>query len=103
MTTTTTHATTATGAVTDAPAGGGAAGRYLTFSLHGEVYALDIMHVTEIIEFRPLTVVPMMPPSIRGVINLRGRVRPVVDLAARFGQGSTEVARRTAILVVEGR
>ncbi|GAA1901914.1 chemotaxis protein CheW [Lapillicoccus jejuensis] len=87
----------------DHPTPRSAAGRYLTFTLHDEVYALDIMRVTEIIGFRPLTVVPMMPSAIRGVINLRGRVLPVLDLAARFGQGVTQVARRTAILVVEGR
>jgi purine-binding chemotaxis protein CheW len=79
----------------------GEGGRYLTFTLHGEVYALDILEVTEIIEFRALTVVPMMPPFVRGVINLRGRVLPVVDLAARFGIGATEVAKRTGIVVVE--
>jgi purine-binding chemotaxis protein CheW len=77
------------------------AARYLTFTLQGEVYALDILEITEIIEFRSLTVVPMMPDFIRGVINLRGRVLPVIDLAARFGQGSTAVARRTGIIVVE--
>jgi purine-binding chemotaxis protein CheW len=75
--------------------------RYLTFRLGAEVMALDILDVTEIIEFRPLTEVPMMPPSIRGVLNLRGRVVPVVDLAVRFARGSTEVARRTAIVIVE--
>lgn len=75
--------------------------RYLTFTLHGDVYALDILEVTEIIEFRAVTVVPMVPPFIRGVLNLRGRVLPVVDLAARFGQGRTEVARRSGIVVVE--
>ncbi|MFN8075574.1 MAG: chemotaxis protein CheW [Kineosporiaceae bacterium] len=77
------------------------AGRYLTFTLKGEVYALDILEVTEIIEFRSLTVVPMMPPFVRGVINLRGRVLPVIDLAARFGQGATDVTRRTSIVVVD--
>jgi purine-binding chemotaxis protein CheW len=76
-------------------------GRFLTFTLAGEVYALDILQISEIIEFRSLTVVPMMPPFIRGVINLRGRVLPVVDLAARFGQAGTEVGRRTSIIVVE--
>jgi purine-binding chemotaxis protein CheW len=75
--------------------------RYLTFTLLGETYALDILQVTEIIEFRSLTVVPMMPSFIRGVINLRGRVLPVVDLAARFGQGVTTVARRTGVIVIE--
>jgi purine-binding chemotaxis protein CheW len=75
--------------------------RYLTFLLDGEVYALGILDVTEIMEFRSLTVVPMMPSFIRGVINLRGRVVPVVDLATRFGRGTTEIARRTGIIIVE--
>ncbi len=79
----------------------GRAGRYLTFTLGGEVYALEILEVSEIIEFRALTVVPMMPSFIRGVINLRGRVLPVVDIAARFGQQATSVGRRTSIVVVE--
>lgn len=75
--------------------------RYLTFALGGDVYALDIGDITEIIEFRKLTVVPMMPPFIRGVINLRGRVLPVIDLASRFGQNATEVRKRTSIIVIE--
>jgi purine-binding chemotaxis protein CheW len=75
--------------------------RYLTFVLGGEVYALPILDITEIIEFRNLTVVPMMPSFIRGVINLRGRVVPVVDMAARFSRGTTDVARRTSIIIVE--
>jgi purine-binding chemotaxis protein CheW len=80
---------------------GDGAARYLTFTLQGELYALDIQEITEIIEFRSLTVVPMMPSFIRGVLNLRGRVLPVVDLAARFGQSATTVARRTGIIVVQ--
>ncbi len=75
--------------------------RYLTFRLGGEVFALGILDITEIIEYRSLTEVPMMPPFIRGVLNLRGRVVPVVDLAARFGRPATEVARRTGIIIVE--
>ncbi len=75
--------------------------RYLTFGLGGEVFALPILDVTEIIEYRSLTTIPMMPAFVRGVINLRGRVVPVVDLAARFGRGSAEVARRTSIIIVE--
>ena len=75
--------------------------RYLTFTLAGDMYALDILDITEIIEFRKLTVVPMMPPFIRGVINLRGRVLPVIDLASRFGQHATEVQKRTSIIVIE--
>lgn len=75
--------------------------RYLTFALGGEVYALGILDVTEIMQFRSLTVVPMMPSFIRGVINLRGRVVPVVDMSARFGRSPTAVARRTSIIIVE--
>jgi purine-binding chemotaxis protein CheW len=75
--------------------------RYLTFSLQGELFALDIQDITEIIEFRSLTAVPMMPSFICGVLNLRGRVLPVMDLAARFGKGATTVARRTSIIVVQ--
>ncbi|MFG1606850.1 chemotaxis protein CheW [Actinoplanes sp. NPDC049265] len=74
--------------------------RYLTFSLNGESYALDIFHVKEIVEYRNLTVVPMMPQFIRGVINLRGRAVPVIDLAVRFDRGSTTIRRRTTIIVV---
>ncbi len=75
-------------------------GRYLTFALNTEAYALDIFHVTEIIEHRTLTVVPMMPPFVRGVINLRGRAVPVLDLAIRFNRGETTIARRTSIIIV---
>jgi purine-binding chemotaxis protein CheW len=77
------------------------AGRYLTFRLGSEVFALGILDITEIIEYRNLTQVPMMPAFIRGVLNLRGRVVPVVDLAARFGRTTTQIARRTGIIIVE--
>lgn len=78
-----------------------AAGQYLTFMLGGEVYALGILNIKEIIDYGDLTEVPMMPPFVRGVINLRGSVVPVVDLAARFGKGHTSVAKRTGIVIVE--
>jgi purine-binding chemotaxis protein CheW len=74
--------------------------RYLTFTLNDESYALDIFHVIEILEYRSLTVVPMMPEFIRGVINLRGRAVPVIDLAIRFHRGATAVRRRTSIIIV---
>lgn len=76
-------------------------GQYLTFMLSGEVYALAILNIKEIIQYGDLTEVPMMPPFIRGVINLRGKVVPVVDLAARFGKGITGVSRRTSIVIIE--
>jgi purine-binding chemotaxis protein CheW len=77
--------------------------RYLTFTLNGESYALDIFHITEILEYRNLTVVPMTPDFVRGVINLRGRAVPVIDLAIRFAKGATSIARRTSIIIVHIR
>jgi purine-binding chemotaxis protein CheW len=75
--------------------------QYLTFSLGEEMFAIGILAIREIIGYGYLTTVPMTPPFIRGVINLRGAVVPVVDLAARFGRTSTEVSKRTSIVVVE--
>ena len=75
--------------------------QYLTFTLGGEMFAVAILNVKEIIEFGTVTEIPMMPGFIRGVINLRGAVVPVIDLSCRFGGKSTEVARRTCIVIVE--
>jgi purine-binding chemotaxis protein CheW len=75
--------------------------QYLSFALCGEEYAVDILRVKEIIEHGALTRVPAMPAAVRGVINLRGRVVPVVDLAARFGLPEREVTRRSCIVMVE--
>jgi len=75
--------------------------QYLTFLLGGEMFAIAILNIKEIIEYGSLTEVPMMPNFIRGVINLRGSVVPVVDLSARFGRGKTEVSRRTCIVIIE--
>jgi purine-binding chemotaxis protein CheW len=77
------------------------AAQYLTFILAGEMYSLGILNIKEIIQFGDLTTVPMMPDFIRGVINLRGRVVPVVDLAARFSKQTTPVSRRTSIIIIE--
>ena len=74
---------------------------YLAFRLAGEVYAIDILRIREIIEYTPPTTVPMMPPSLRGVINLRGAVVPVIDLAVRFGREATRVGKRTCFVIVE--
>jgi len=79
----------------------GEAHQYLTFALSGEMFAVGILNVKEIIEYGNLTEIPMMPSFIRGVINLRGSVVPVVDLAARFGGKASEVQRRTCIVIVE--
>lgn len=75
--------------------------QYLTFLLNGEMFAIGILHIKEIIEFGSLTEVPLMPAFIRGVINLRGSVVPVIDLSARFGRSRTEVSRRTCIVIIE--
>lgn len=75
--------------------------QYLTFMLRGEVFAIDILVIKEIIEYDNLTDVPMMPEFIRGVINLRGSVVPVVDLAARFGRARAQLTRRTCIVIIE--
>lgn len=88
-------AQTAVAGTSDAPA------QYLTFSLAGEMFAVGILNVKEIIEFGHLTEIPMMPAFIRGVINLRGAVVPVIDLAARFGGKPTKVGRRTCIVILE--
>lgn len=75
--------------------------QYLTFFLGGEMFAIGILNIKEIMEYGNLTEVPMMPSFIRGVINLRGSVVPVVDLSARFGRKKTEVSRRTCIVIIE--
>lgn len=75
--------------------------QYLTFMLGGEVFAIGILAIKEIIEFDKLTSVPMMPRFVRGVINLRGAVVPVIDLSARFGRDATVAAKRTCIVIVE--
>lgn len=75
--------------------------QFLTFQLAGEMFAIPILNIKEIIEYGTLTTVPMMPPFIRGVINLRGSVVPVIDLAVRFGRKSTAITRRTCIVIIE--
>lgn len=75
--------------------------QYLTFMLGGEVFAIGILGIKEIIEYAGLTEVPMMPACIRGVINLRGAVVPVMDLSSRFGKPSTALTKRTCIVIVE--
>jgi purine-binding chemotaxis protein CheW len=75
--------------------------QYLTFFIRGEEYAAGILRVKEIIEFERVTRVPAMPDHVRGVINLRGAVLPVIDLAAKFGHGPSEPARTTCIVVAE--
>lgn len=75
--------------------------QYLTFLLGGETFAIGILHIKEIIEYGSVTTVPMMPEFVRGVINLRGAVVPVVDLALRFSRAPSPISRRTCIVIIE--
>ena len=77
------------------------AGKYLTFILDKEEYGLEIMKVQEIIGLIPITVVPRVAEYVRGVINLRGRIVPTVDLRRKFGLPAVEDTDRTCIIVVE--
>lgn len=75
--------------------------QYLTFLIGGEIFAVGILDVNEIIEVSEMTHVPMTPDFIRGVINLRGSVVPVVDLSARLGRGQCDITKRSCIVLVE--
>lgn len=75
--------------------------QFLTFLLGGEMFAINILSIKEIIEYQPLTAVPLMPDFIRGVMNLRGSVVPVIDLAARFQRPVIEIGRRTCVVILE--
>lgn len=77
--------------------------QYLSFQLAGEEFAFGILRVREILEYDTLTRVPNAPPAVRGVINLRGAVVPVVDLATLFGLPATAVTRRSCVIIVEVR
>ena len=76
-------------------------GKYLTFSLAGEEYGIGILKIKEIIGMMPITSVPQTPAFVKGVINLRGQVIPVIDLRLRFGMGEIDYTERTCIIVVE--
>lgn len=89
-------------APTPSGAGETAAGQqFLTFLLGKEVFAMDIRTVREIIQYGPLTPVPLMPDFVRGVINLRGAVVPVIDLHARFGRPVAEIGKKTCIVIFD--
>jgi purine-binding chemotaxis protein CheW len=74
--------------------------KYLTFSISNEVYGIDIGDITEIIEMQKITEVPDMPKYVKGVINLRGRVIPVMDLRLRFNIDEREYDDRTCVVIV---
>jgi purine-binding chemotaxis protein CheW len=76
-------------------------GKYLTFTLDEEEYGIGILKIKEIIGMMPITSVPQTPEFVKGVINLRGKVIPVIDLRLRFGMGEIDYTERTCIIVVE--
>lgn len=75
--------------------------QFLTFVLNDEVYGIGILNIREIIEYADLTVVPLMPDFISGVINLRGKVVPVVNLARRFEHEPRDIGKRTSIVIID--
>ncbi len=76
-------------------------GKYLTFSLANEEYGLEILKVREIIGIMDITAMPQMPAFVKGVINLRGKVIPVIDLRLKFGLEPAEYTEQTCIVVVD--
>ncbi|MFH0998834.1 MAG: chemotaxis protein CheW [Pseudomonadota bacterium] len=80
---------------------GGREGKYLTFTLAGEEYGIGILKIREIIGMMPITSVPQAPDFVKGVINLRGKVIPVIDLRLRFGMAAMDYTERTCIIVVQ--
>jgi purine-binding chemotaxis protein CheW len=77
------------------------AGKYLTFSLHNESYGIEVLKVREIIRITNITMVPQMPAYVRGVINLRGKIVPVIDLRLRFDLAPAESTDKSCIIVVQ--
>lgn len=75
--------------------------QYLAFDVGGEAFAIDIRSIKEVIQFGEITQVPLMPDFLRGVINLRGSVVPVIDLSVRFGKDPTAASKRTCIVILE--
>jgi purine-binding chemotaxis protein CheW len=76
-------------------------GRFLTFTLGQEIYGIAIKYVVEIIGIQSITVVPEVPHYIKGIINLRGKIIPVIDVRLKFGKEPTEYNDRTCVIVIE--
>lgn len=76
-------------------------GRFLTFSLENQVFGIEIKYVTEIIGMQPITQVPEVPVFVRGIINLRGKIIPVIDVRLKFRKEPLEYNDRTCIIVVD--
>ena len=75
--------------------------QYLTFQSGVEVFGIGILHIKEIKEYASVTTIPMMPDYVKGVINLRGNVVPIIDLPVRFGREKTIISKRTCIIILE--
>jgi purine-binding chemotaxis protein CheW len=75
--------------------------QFLTFKLGEDVFAIEIAPIREILEYPNITTIPLTPAFVRGVMNVRGNVVPVIDLALRLGNQRTEIARRTCVVIVE--
>jgi len=76
-------------------------GRFLTFALGDEVFGIEIRYVTEIIGMQPVTKLPEVPDFIKGIINLRGKIIPVIDVRLKFKKNAVEYNDRTCIIVIE--
>lgn len=76
-------------------------GRFLTFTLEEEVYGIEIKYVTEIIGIQSITKVPEVPDYVKGIINLRGKIIPVIDVRLKFGKDAIEYDDRTCIVVID--
>lgn len=84
-----------------ASAAGAEPGKYLTFSLNDEEYGVPVLKVREIIKMLDITNVPQVPQHVKGVINLRGKVIPVIDLRLKFGFPPSDYTERTCVIVIE--
>ena len=83
------------------PASRSTRSQYVAFTLGEETFAMESRSVREVLQYSGLTVVPLMPDFVRGVLNLRGAVVPVIDLNIRFGRPETAIQRRTCVVIVE--
>src|SRR3954453_16847572 len=86
---------------TAAPQSDARAGKYLTFQLGNEEFGVRVLKVREIMGLQEITAVPQTPDHVKGVINLRGKVIPVIDLRLKFGMESAEYTQRTCIIVTQ--
>lgn len=76
-------------------------GKYMTFQLEKDVFGIELKYVNEILQFQPITPIPEVEPFIKGLINLRGKIIPVIDVAERFGKKSFSYNDRTCVIVIE--